>query len=82
LWIRAPFLADTGADQTVFSAAILAALSLQPRVAQDRIGGVGGNDRIDMATVTLPLREENDIGVNVNLDPQLFNHQGLARFGK
>lgn len=42
LWIRAPFLVDTGADQTVFSAAILTALSLQPRAAQDRIGGVGG----------------------------------------
>jgi hypothetical protein len=27
-WIEAPFLVDTGADQTVFSAAILAALGL------------------------------------------------------
>jgi hypothetical protein len=42
LWMRVPFLVDTGADQTVFSAAILAALSFQPRAAQDRIGGVGG----------------------------------------
>jgi hypothetical protein len=35
-----------------------------------------------MATVTLPLREGNDIKVNVGLDPQLFNYQGLSRFGK
>lgn len=40
--MRVPFLVDTGADQTVVSAAILAALALQPRAAQDRIGGVGG----------------------------------------
>ena len=40
LWMRAPFLVDTGADQTVLSAAILTALSLQPRTAQDRIRGV------------------------------------------
>jgi predicted aspartyl protease len=42
LWMRVPFLVDTGADQTVFSATILAALSFQPRTAQDQIGGVGG----------------------------------------
>ena len=42
LWMRVPFLVDTGADQTVFSAAILTALSLQSRAAQDQIGGVGG----------------------------------------
>jgi len=42
LWMRVPFLVDTGADQTVLSAAILAALSLQSRAAQGQIGGVGG----------------------------------------
>jgi len=42
VWIPAPFLVDTGADQTVFSAATLADLSLQPRAAQNQIGGVGG----------------------------------------
>jgi hypothetical protein len=40
------------------------------------------DDRSNMATVTLPLREGNDIKVNVNLDPELFNYQGLTRFGK
>ena len=41
-WIRAPFLVDTGADRSVFSAAILAALQLQPLATQEHLGGVGG----------------------------------------
>ena len=41
-WVRAPFLVDTGADRTVFSAAILAALRLQPVTTRDRLGGLGG----------------------------------------
>jgi hypothetical protein len=40
------------------------------------------DERADRATVTLPLREGNDIKVNVGLDAQLFNYQGLTRFGK
>ena len=41
-WVKAPFLVDTGADRTVFSAAILAYLRLQPLATQERLGGVGG----------------------------------------
>ena len=41
-WIHAPFLVDTGADRTVFSAPVLAALSLQPTISPERLGGVGG----------------------------------------
>jgi len=41
-WVPAPFLVDTGADRTVFSAPVLAALSLQPTLASERLGGVGG----------------------------------------
>ena len=41
-WQQAEFLVDTGADRTVFSAATLAVLGLQPLMAQDRIGGLGG----------------------------------------
>jgi len=40
------------------------------------------DERTNRATVTLPLREGNDIKVNVNLDPDLFIYQGLSRFGK
>jgi len=43
---------------------------------------MGLDNRTNMATVILPLREGNDIKVNVGLDPQLFAHQGLSRFGK
>ncbi len=42
VWISAPFLVDTGADQTVFSATTLAELSLQPHATQNGISGVGG----------------------------------------
>lgn len=42
LWIAAPFLVDTGADRTVFSAGVLATLQLPPLVAHERLGGVGG----------------------------------------
>ena len=41
-WIHAPFLVDTGADRTVFSALMLAALSFQPTPSPERLGGVGG----------------------------------------
>ena len=41
-WIHAPFLVDTGADRTVFSAPVLAALALQPTLSPERLGGVGG----------------------------------------
>lgn len=41
-WILAPFLVDTGADRSVFSAAILAALQLQPLAIQEHLGGLGG----------------------------------------
>jgi hypothetical protein len=41
-WVRVPFLVDTGADRTVFSAGILALLGLQPVVDQERLSGLGG----------------------------------------
>ena len=41
-WAPAPFLVDTGADLTIFSAAILADLHLQQLTTRDRLGGLGG----------------------------------------
>lgn len=41
-WVQVPFLVDTAADRTVFSADILAALQLQSLTTSDRLGGVGG----------------------------------------
>jgi len=42
VWVSAPFLVDTGADRTVFSATIFAELHLQPIAVQERLGGLGG----------------------------------------
>jgi hypothetical protein len=41
-WQPALFLVDTGADRTVFSAALWAVLRLQPLITHERLGGVGG----------------------------------------
>jgi hypothetical protein len=41
-WLAAPFLVDTGADRTVFSAGVLLTLDLPHLVAQERLGGLGG----------------------------------------
>jgi predicted aspartyl protease len=41
-WEKNEFLVDTGADRTVFSAATLAKLGLQPLAIEERISGVGG----------------------------------------
>lgn len=58
-WMRAPFLVDTGADRTVFSAAILAALRLPPIVTEDRLAGLGGMvDSVIIETQIRLTREE------------------------
>jgi len=41
-WVSVPFLVDTGADRTVFSAATLAALQFPPSTTHERLGGLGG----------------------------------------
>jgi hypothetical protein len=41
-WVSVSFLVDTGADRTVFSAAVLAALHLQPIAVHERLSGLGG----------------------------------------
>ncbi len=40
-WVLAPFLMDTGADRTVFSVTILAALRLRPLIRQEHLSGLG-----------------------------------------
>jgi hypothetical protein len=40
-WISVPFLLDTGADRTVFSAAVLSELSLPVLNADEPISGLG-----------------------------------------
>jgi predicted aspartyl protease len=48
-WWKAPFLLDTGADRTVLSADVVAALRLEPIERDNRIGGLGGV----MSSITL-----------------------------
>jgi hypothetical protein len=59
-WVKAPFLADSGADRTVFSADVLKALHLQPIASPDRLGGVGG--MADSVVVETPIRFTHDGG--------------------
>jgi len=62
-WVKAPFLVDTGADRTVFSAAILAYLRLQPLATQERLGGVGG--LADSVVVETQIRFTRETGGKV-----------------
>jgi len=41
-WVNAPFLVDSGADRTVFSADIMEPLHLHSIDSPDRLSGVGG----------------------------------------
>ena len=52
LWIKTPFLVDSGADRTVLSADILTALRFPHALAEDRIGGIGG----EVSTVLVDTR--------------------------
>jgi Aspartyl protease len=58
-WIKVPFLVDTGADRTVFSAAALARLGLQSIIAQDSISGLGGLAASVLVTTQLRLTRED-----------------------
>lgn len=58
-WIKGPFLVDTGADRTVFSAATLARLGLQSIIAQDSISGLGGLTASVLVTTQLRLTRED-----------------------
>ena len=53
-WEKSEFLVDTGADRTVFSAATLAKLGLQPVAMEEGISGVGG--QADAVSVTTQIR--------------------------
>jgi predicted aspartyl protease len=57
-WVRAPFLVDTGADRTVFSAPVLEALHLESVATQEGIGGVGGIARSVIVETQVRFRRE------------------------
>lgn len=59
-WVKAPFLLDTGADRTVFSADILYALRFQPVMATSPLGGVGGVVQASVIETRIRLTRENN----------------------
>ncbi len=59
-WEPAPFLVDTGADCTVFSAAILDVLGFDTTASEERLGGVGGV--AESAQITTQIRLPRDDG--------------------
>jgi len=59
-WVRVPFLVDTGADRTVFSAAILALLRLHPVATQEHLGGLGGLAAAVMVETHIRLSREEE----------------------
>ena len=62
-WVKAPFLLDTGADRTVFSADILTALRLPSLPTQDRLGGIGGEIASVNIETQIRLTRENNAKV-------------------
>ena len=62
-WEPTPFLVDTGADLTVFSAAILEVLGFPPTPTQRNLGGVGGI--AESVAVSTRIRFERDGGGRV-----------------
>lgn len=64
-WEPAPFLVDTGADCTVFSAALLDVLGFDTTASDQRLGGVGGV--VHSVKVTTQIRLPRDDG-----GPSLF----------
>ena len=57
-WEPAPFLVDTGADRTVFSAAIFEILGFPQAPTQMNIGGVGGI--AESVTIATQIRLKRD----------------------
>jgi hypothetical protein len=70
-WHQAPFLLDSGADSTVFSADVLDALGIPPVPAAQTLEGIGGQaDSVLIPTQISLIRETGD--------PVLFTGQFAA----
>ena len=58
-WAKFPFLVDTGADRTVFSAAALAQLGFRAVASQDGISGLGGRAQSIVIETQIRFSREN-----------------------
>ncbi len=58
-WEKSAFLVDTGADRTVFSAATLARLGLQPVTMHEGLSGVGGMANAMIVDTQIRLTREH-----------------------
>jgi hypothetical protein len=58
-WEKSEFLVDTGADRTVFSAATLVRLALQPLVMPEGLSGVGGMAAAVIVDIWIRLTRED-----------------------
>jgi predicted aspartyl protease len=63
-WIPVPFLLDTGADRTVFSAAVLSELALPSLNAEEPISGLGGV--VDSVVLETRIQLVRETGVPVS----------------
>lgn len=70
-WATVPFLVDTGADRTVLSRLVLAALNLAPVPSDEGIGGLGG--LVDSVIVETTIRFNRQDG-----NPVTFRGQFAA----
>ena len=59
-WFKVPFLVDSGADRTVFSADVLADLRLLHLTSSYQLSGVGG--QVKSVVVNTQIRMEQDEG--------------------
>jgi len=84
-WEKTLFLVDTGADRTVLSADILAAMALPTLPAGDRLGGLGGvvDSALVETTIRLPDGRAGKVTIQgqfaaVN-DPEVLDMSVLGR---
>lgn len=84
-WFEAPFLADSGADRTVFSTDVLRALNMQPVGDEPQLEGVGGKVASVTIDTTIRFRREGGSWVHFNgrfaafTDPTALDMSVLGR---
>jgi hypothetical protein len=62
-WVQVPFLADTGADRTVFSADVLAALNVPAEAGSAKLAGVGGKAASVLVDTQIQMQREGGAAV-------------------